>query len=500
MGNNKRKRFSLLLTSLMAFSLALSACGGDSNNAATNSSGAGGDGASSEKPVELIWYTIGGPQKDLDRVVEEVNKYTKEKINVTLKMNMIDFGDYTQKMQVKVAAGEPMDILFTCSWAFDYVQNARKGAFMELDSLLNEYGKGIVDTIDPAFLEGSKVDGHNYAVPANKELPAQEVWRFNKELLDKYNLDISGVNTMESIEPLLKTIKENEPGITPYAMVKDFMPVLPFDYIIEKMPMAVYMDTKDYKIVNILETPELKSTLETVRKYYKAGYISPEVATTTSVDDLYKSSNWFMDRAATQPMADNLWSASYGYPVVSTPAGKPYIYNWSVMGSMQAISANSAYPEKAMEFLNLLNTDPVLRNMIDSGIEGVHYEKTGENSMKNLDESKNYDMPTFSLGNIMINYLNEGDPENKWEEFKKFNESGVNAPLLGFNFDTSKVTTEIAAVQNVKEEYWSPLMTGTVDPDEYLPKAIEKFKAAGLGKIIAEAQSQIDAWKASNNK
>lgn len=151
MGNNKRKRFSLLLTSLMAFSLALSACGGDSNNAATNSSGAGGDGASSEKPVELIWYTIGGPQKDLDRVVEEVNKYTKEKINVTLKMNMIDFGDYTQKMQVKVAAGEPMDILFTCSWAFDYVQNARKGAFMELDSLLNEYGKGIVDTIDPAL-------------------------------------------------------------------------------------------------------------------------------------------------------------------------------------------------------------------------------------------------------------------------------------------------------------------------------------------------------------
>jgi len=43
-------------------------------------------------------------------------------------------------------------------------------------------------------------------------------------------------------------------------------------------------------------------------------------------------------------------------------------------------------------------------------------------------------------------------------------------------------------------------MTGTVDPDEYLPKAIEKFKAAGLDKIIAEAQSQIDAWKASNNK
>ncbi|MNL67320.1 hypothetical protein D3C87_1918910 [compost metagenome] len=55
-------------------------------------------------------------------------------------------------------------------------------------------------------------------------------------------------------------------------------------------------------------------------------------------------------------------------------------------------------------------------------------------------------------------------------------------------------------MQNVKEEFWAPLMTGTVDPNEYLPKAIEKFKAAGLDKIIAEAQTQIDAWKAANNK
>lgn len=497
-----KKHFSLLLTTLLTVSLALTACGGNSKNNAGGEAASGGNKASeaTEKPVELIWYTIGPPQKDMDKVLTEVNKYTLEKINATLDIKMLDFGDYTQKMQVMAASGEPMDILFTSSWAFDYVQNARKGAFLELDELLKNQGKGIVDTIDPAFLEGSKVDGHNYAIPANKELPAQEVFRFNKELLDKHKLDLTSVKTMADLEPLLKTIKENEPGVTPYAMVKDFMPIMPFDYVIEKMPMAVYMDTKDYKVVNILDTPELKEALKTVRKFYQAGYISPEVATTSSVDDLYKAGKWFTDRASTQPMADNLWSVSYGYPVVSTPASQPYIYNWSVMGSMQAISANSKYPEKAMEFLNLLNTDSKLRNMIDSGIEGVHYEKISDNMIKNLPDAKNYDMPTFSLGNIMINYLNEGDPENKWEEFKKFNDAGINAPLLGFNFDTSKVTNEIAAVQNVKEEFWAPLMTGSVDSEEYLTKANEKLKAAGLDKIIAEAQTQIDAWKAANNK
>ncbi|WNS44092.1 ABC transporter substrate-binding protein [Paenibacillus sp. MMS20-IR301] len=487
----KKKRVSLLLTALVTLSMALSACTGNDNTANTNSS---------DDPVELIWYTIGTPQKDLNRVLEEINKYTLDKIGATLDVKLIDFGDYTQKMQVMVASGEPMDILFTSSWAFDYVQNSRKGAFLQLDDLLKNQGKGIVDAINPAFMEGSKVDGHNYAIPANKELPAQEVFRFNKELLDKYNLDLSSVKTMADLEPLLKTIKENEPEVTPYAMVKDFMPVMPFDYVIEKMPMAVYMDTSDYKVVNIFETPEMKEALQTVRKFYLAGYISPEVATSTSVDDLYKAGKWFTDRAATQPLADNLWSVSYGYPVISTPASQPYIYNWSVMGSMQAISANSEHPEQAMEFLNLLNTDPVLRNMMDSGIEGVHYEKISSNMIRNLPEAKNYDMATFSLGNIMINYLNEGDPENKWEQFKQFNDSGIPAPLLGFNFDTSKITNEIAAVQNVKEEFWAPLMTGSVDPDQYLDKANEKFKAAGLDTIIAEAQTQLDAWKAANDK
>ncbi|MNJ27930.1 hypothetical protein D3C77_224510 [compost metagenome] len=118
--------------------------------------------------------------------------------------------------------------------------------------------------------------------------------------------------------------------------------------------------------------------------------------------------------------------------------------------------------------------------------------------MKNLEESKNYDMPTFALGNILITYLNENDPEDKWEQFEKFNAAGKNAPLLGFNFDTTNVSNEIAAVQNVKDEFWASLMTGTVDPEEYLPKANEKFKAAGLDKIIAEAQSQIDEWRANN--
>lgn len=151
-----------------------------------------------------------------------------------------------------------------------------------------------------------------------------------------------------------------------------------------------------------------------------------------------------------------------------------------------------------MEFLNLLNTDPVLRNMVDSGIEGVHYKKVDDTHMENLAESKNYDMPSYSLGNNMLLYLNNNDPDNKWDEFKKFNAEGVNSPILSFNFDSSKVSSELTAVQNVKEQYWAALMTGTLDPENNLEQVIEKFNQAGLEKVMAEAQTQLDAWRAAN--
>ncbi|GJM82841.1 hypothetical protein HMSSN139_53370 [Paenibacillus sp. HMSSN-139] len=110
--SKSKRSFSFVLATLMALVLVLSACGGN-KNAESNSGNSGAAAGNSEEPVNLIWYTIGTPQKDVDRVMEEVSKYTKEKINATITMKMIDWGDYTQKMQVNVASGEPMDIIFT---------------------------------------------------------------------------------------------------------------------------------------------------------------------------------------------------------------------------------------------------------------------------------------------------------------------------------------------------------------------------------------------------
>ncbi|MFR5264806.1 ABC transporter substrate-binding protein [Clostridium sp.] len=476
-----KKIVSLATCMLLATTTLLTGCGSDSKATASK------DGITT-----LKWYTIGGQPKDYDKVIAEANKYLGEKIGVNLDMKFIDFGDYSQKMSVIVNSGEDYDLAFTCSWAGDYLGNSRKGAFLELDPYLDTLGKEMKAAIDQRFWDGAKIDGKTYAVPTQKELGVSPMWAFTKEYVDKYNIPVNDIHTLEDLEPWLKLIKEKEPDVVPLYITKGFSFTTFFDQLVD--PVGISLDDNgELKVKNMFETPEMKKSLETLRKYYKAGYINSDSATTQ--DD--KSVKRFVTKGDGQPYADQIWSETLKYPVVTSTITDTWITNGSTTGSMIAVSANSKNKEKAIEFLNLLNTDKEIRNLLNYGLEGTHYEKIGENKIK-LINKKGYDVPYFSLGNLFITYVTENEPETKWDEFKKFNDEAKLSPALGFKFNSQKVTTEIAAVNNVLEEFKATLYSGSVDIDDYLGKLNAKLKAQGLDKIIAEMQSQIDAWKASN--
>lgn len=482
-----KKIMALAIGMVMTSSLILTGCGSSNNGSKTD--------ANSE-PVNLVWYTIGTPQNDTEKVQEKINEYTKDKINATVTIKQIDWGDYTKKMQVVINSGEEFDICFTCSWANDYLVNARKGAFVELNDLLDKYGKETKEAIDPAFWEGAKIDGKIYAIPTNKELGVLPSWVFTKEYVDKYNIDITNIHSLEDLEPVLEIIKEKEPDVVPFFCGKNYsVPLVDTERILG--PVGIQEQDGKLKAVNIFETDEMKQALQTMHKFYKNGYVNKDAATLDG--NHAKEIKRFVSKADGQPYADVLWSKDLGYEVVSNPIHKAYVTNASTTGAMQAISITSKHKEKAMEFLNLLNTDKYLRNLVNYGIEGVHYEKIDDSSIKLLPEAKEYSMPYFSLGNLFITYTLDNEPKDKWEEFKKFNENSKRSPALGFNFDPNSVSTEVAAFQNILSEFEPSLYTGTVDPDEYLPKINKKLKEAGVDKVIEEMQKQLDDW-VKNNK
>jgi len=464
-----------------------------------------------KNPYNIIWYTIGTSQKDLAMVQAKANEYLREKIGVELDITIIDWANYDQKMSMITMSGQNYDLAFTCSWTNNYINQANRGAFYPLNKLLDEYGQGIKKVLNPYFLSGPKVKGELYAIPCNKEVAQQQVVRITDNFMKELGFKLSdfkkyeGLNTLRSLEPYLKAVSENKKmhndGVIPFSIWKTIDYLLPDQTYIfgnSGLPGAVVLRKDNYKIVNQWETKEFQEYLSLYHEYYKKGYIPKNAALQDDGNSITMSEKMGCDTAQYQPFADVSWSLSAGYKIVSFPVFKPIITDSSVTGAMIGMSINARRPDLNMKFLNLLNTDVYLRNLLNYGIEGIHYEKTGPNRIKYLPAHNNYIMADFTLGNLFITYLLPGDPDDKWAKFEKWNASAIPSQILGFHMNINPIEAVLAAVVNKTQQYNADLMTGTVDPKVVLPKYMEALKVAGVDKLLAEMQRQLDVWVKKN--
>jgi putative aldouronate transport system substrate-binding protein len=512
-----KKGFAAFLGTMCAFSMVLSGCGAKEVKTDTESAAVKEESKAEaseaekavpevdlSKQVELTWYFIGnGPQEDVTKVEEAVNKYIADNtdLNCTVKLNCFDWGTYPDKMQAMISAGEKFDICFTSNWANNYFQQSGKNAFVPLNDLLPKYAPKTAELLGADFLSGSQIDGQNYAIPANKEKAHQWGLVIRKDIADKYNMNFQGVKTLADMEPFFKTIKEKESGM--YALEacigESAFRLLDFDRIgDERYPGVVWNDSKDMKVFNELEAPETMEFFKLMNKFYKAGYIREDAATVDDYTADQKAGKIFAAARSLKPGKDAEESNAMGHPYIQIELTPPVMSNRETTGSMQAISRTSENPERALMFLELFNTDPGLNNLINFGIEGSHYTKISDNVIKAGPDNAKYNPGTgWMFGNQFINFLWDNEDPAKWDNFKKFNDAAVPTKTLGFVFNPEAVKTEIAQCANLWDQYVPAMETGTVDPEKMLPEAIEAFKAAGADKILAEKQKQLDAWLAA---
>ncbi|MGG1519221.1 ABC transporter substrate-binding protein [Paenibacillus oryzisoli] len=507
------------LTSLFALSLTLAGCSSSNSNEPTTSTSAAP--AASEKPAatkaatgsDLKPYEVklvypGTPQPDQAKVEEAMNKVLKDKINASIKLMPIDWGQWDNKTNLMIASREEFDILFTAQWN-GHAVNVGKGALMPLNDLLTQYGKGITDALDPAFLEGAKINGKNYGIPTNKELAASGGVVYRADIAKELGIDMGKVKTMADLGDVLKTVKEKKPEMTALFLRDgdnlNAHYMAQYDYLGDStIPGVILKDGSDTKVVPKWDQPRYKEILKLTRDFMQKGFINKDAATTQlSGQDAMKSGNVFMITSSLKPGKDaELANATNLVGKLGQIELTPRtISTGDTAGSMLGISVTSKDPARAMMVISLLHTDKQLNNLINFGIEGVHYTKVSDNIIKATDAGKNYAPgAAWQFGNEFLNYLYDNEDPQKWEKFKEFNKSGKKSPGLGFTFDSEPVKTQVAAAVNVGKEFDATLDTGSVDVDASLPKYQEKMKAAGIDKIIAEKQKQLDAFLAANKK
>ncbi len=467
------------------------------------------------KPVQLKWYVVGnGQQTDIDLVEDEINKYLKEKLNATLKLTTYTWGDdFENRMASKIASGTEFDITFTANWALDYIKNSKNKAFVDITNMMDTYAPKTKALLGKNILKGAKVNGRLYAIPSYSNNFTSYGVLLNKDMVTKYNVDTSKIKKLSDLEPIFKKIKAKEPKVIEF---------YPFDYYgtdtiydslgFEKLarnrvPGAVKRDGKSTKVINDYDSSDAKALFSLMHKWYKSGYIKNNIPSDIFSDDREEFfdnnvSNIFAFSSSIYPMKSQEFYARNEVETVAVTLTKPAISTNNTTGTMQAISTTSKNPERALMLLELVNTDEKLSNMINFGIEGVHYKKTGAKSIKQISPRFEDYNPGLSwlFGNQSIAYSLPIEDPKLWNEVKSITTNAVPSPLLGFTFNSYPVASQINKLQNIVDKYYYPLSMGKIDPAVNLPKMNKELKNAGLQKVLTEMQKQVDAFKKSESK
>jgi len=169
---------------------------------------------------------------------------------------------------------------------------------------------------------------------------------------------------------------------------------------------------------------------------------------------------------------------------------------------MLAIVEGTQHPERAMQFIALLESDSYLLNTIIFGLEGTHFNFVNDekNRIEQTDNGKNnYNRKgdAWMFGNQLMNYTTTEEAEDKWDQFAAFNASGIEVQSLGFNYDPTEMSATLTNVNEVKKQF-NLLTCGIMEGDveENLAAMNKAMEEAGLNDVLADVQAQFDAWKA----
>ncbi|MEM7531294.1 MAG: ABC transporter substrate-binding protein [Chloroflexota bacterium] len=501
------KRIAFTLTTLLVLLGLLAACAPAAP--AGDAMDAGDDGLVS------VTYTYAGRgvPADLQAVQDAMNEIINE-YGVDLTLEPIDFGAYNDKMQLRLAAGEECDIIFTAPWINSYANNVANGALMALDDLLIENASGLWDSMPPTTWDAARVNGTIYGVINQQIFPKPWGVHPRADLMEKYGFTLDTVTKWEDMEPFMEAVRDGE-GITPiYADERGGSSMwraqyYGYDPLDDGIGFAIMMaDDETLTVVNTLETSEFREAVELSKKWVDAGYFPSELAPADEARAAFRAGLFGMGYHVEKPGNDVEAEAAHGWPFLSKNLTNPLILDTAgATATMNAICSTSPNPAEAMTVLELINTNAEVYNLLSRGIEGTHWVWVDEaNQVMAMPEGVTTETSSYApntdwmFGNQFNAYYRDAKQVGAWEATKAMNDGALPSQALGFVVDREPIKTELAQTQAVWDELVKPIMNGWVAYDDGAVEAIEKLNDAGAQTVIEEIQRQLIDWKAANSR
>lgn len=496
------KAMSLLAAGTMVVGC-LGGCGNDSGSSdggsSSGSATGGGDsqesqaggtdegtGTASGDIVDIKWVTVGNGMPDnYDEWKAHLDAYLEEKIGVHLDMEVVDWGAWSNRQSVIVNSNEPFDIMFNGS-----ATDARKGAYLDITDIVQNATPDLFNTIPKDYWDAVSVDGKYYAVPTYKDSSQTEYFVWDKALAEKYAPNYKDLHDLQSLtEPLTKML-EGE-GKAPFILAGGTGTCI-FEISYDNMGgglcvLGVPYDDDSKKVVCVLEQEDVMENLRTIHEWYKKGIINEDANTLTEAP----SYTMFGIAQGWSLAAKTVWGPNRGVECEAVQWGETRLSTTTVNGSTNWISSGCKNPEKALQLLELVNTDSYVRDALYFGLEGDNFDYTEDGRVHK--NNTDWPMAGYTQGTFFNVTLTDDVDVNQWDEVKALNEAATPSPVLGISLDPKEYEDELANCSSVWTKYSSDLLSGVQDPDVLVPKMMEEFRAAGIDTIIEKMQAQIDA-------
>lgn len=522
------KKLVAMLLTLCIVAATIMGCSGENNNSgsnnntpdnsANNSSNENQEDnqtpAEDEAPYEIVMEMLspGMPQEDTAMIEEAINEITLPAINATVKFREISIADHATQVGLIGTDNDRLDIIFV-GYTTNMANLKNQGILLGLGDLLEQYAPEMLEKAG-ILMQACYVDDDYYCVPGNYYPAEMMAVQADVQTWEEYGIELpeGAEYSYEYIDKLYDAIRAT--GYEGYlASAGDGIGIRLTGHYPEEFGsgsvgdggLGILMDMdKDTQIINKYETDEFVQACLKQKELRDNGILVPDSLTNgLTVVDAMRSGQMPGNIGAVNATFIGNNEKITGRKMEGYYFGKATLKGSSIPEYGLGITVTSERPEKAMQLLNLIMTNAELANLMNYGIEGVHYEKVSEHIIRYPDgvdfSNIGYGMQICSYGDLADIYQREPFTEEFYETLDNFSaDNAIVSNAFGYVFDTNPVKTQAAAVSAVIKEYLPTLSCGMVDDVE---GRIEEFRAAlktaGVDEVIAENQRQFDEWRAS---
>lgn len=469
--------------------------------------------AAATPEVSPVTYVIpGNTPAGYDYVMEQVNEKLKD-IGIELTVQYIPWDVWDQKLNLMLSTGEAFDLFHVMQDRVSFSSYQSRGGLMDITEYLEQYGEAIFKAIPENIMEAAKIKGRYYAVPTNWiELGVEGLFTVRMDLLEKYGQQLPTTNA-EILDIVETIINQYDGAETPYLTFRGgsidptstHTNVLHTEY--DRFPFTVkdslFFVAQDGTVESWVETEEFKQDCAWMYDAYQRGLIDPDVLSITpeQISDLLERGIWVfsLGTAGTYSTMVKEWPEMTPESVIVTRLHpeKGVLRPWAFKNG-NSVPSSAKNPEGAIKFINWLYTSQENYDLFMYGIEGVNYTVPEEGKITLIDldttDTHRWQFADWMIGNMEFIRTNTGGFPSIDIARYTVNPDAMNSIAGGFFFDPTNVQTEYSNVMTELAAVMVPIALGVQAYDDAFPAALERLKAAGLDKVVAEYKTQFAAY------